>query len=488
MSTPVRNTDGSSTVKTPARRPFASLTSRLVATVVLLLAVLALSIAVLTGAGMRSYLTAELDQRIVRVADGLLAPRGPGGPPGNDVGNQAPGTLVAGDLNGLVTGGGFADDTELTTAQREAVLDAATTNGTTAHLEGLGSYRLRLEERRGVSLVVGLPTDEVDAAVTRLWVWEGVLSALGLALAAGLGWWLVRRQLAPLREVAATAHRVVDLPLSQGATPLTERVPDALADGTGEVGQVGAALNQMLDHVDAALASRHRSEQQVRQFVADASHELRTPLATVRGYAELARRRPDDVAVARTALDKVEHEAERMGELVEDLLLLARLDQGRPLLAEPVDLAQLAAELVNDARVLAPGHHWRMTLEPAEVVGDAGRLSQVVSNLVTNAWRHTPDGTTVEVAVTHRPSDGAVVLSVADDGPGIGEDLRGRVFERFARGDTARQRAGQGTGLGLSLVEAIIGAHGGTVELQPRPGGGTVAVVVLADAESRPAG
>jgi len=222
--------------------------------------------------------------------------------------------------------------------------------------------------------------------------------------------------------------------------------------------------------VETSLEARHRSEQQVRQFVADASHELRTPLSTIAGYTELARTRPDPQTTA-TALGKVEEEAGRMTTLVEDLLLLARLDAGRPMASEPVDLTRLLVEAVSDARVLAPGHHWRIVVpdEPIEVTGDEQGLHQVVTNLLNNARKHTPPGTTV--TVTGR-SDG---FDVHDDGPGFPAALVPQAFERFARGDASRNRAG-GAGLGLALVEAIVRSHAGTVTLSSEPGDTTVAV------------
>jgi two-component system OmpR family sensor kinase len=283
----------------------------------------------------------------------------------------------------------------------------------------------------------------------------------------------VRRQLRPLREVAATADRVSALPLAEGDIDLTDRVPAHLTDERTEVGQVGAALNTLLDHVETSLEARHESEQQVRQFVADASHELRTPLATIAGYAELARHRPDDANV-RNALDKVEEESARMTSLVEDLLLLARLDAGRPLEREPVDLTRLLVEAVSDAQVLGAERRWRLDLpeEPLEVIGDEQRLHQVVTNLLTNARKHTPPGTTV--TVTARP-DG---FDVHDDGPGFPVDFVDHAFERFARVDQSRERTG-GAGLGLSLVEAIVRSHGGTVSLTSDPGGTTIAVRLL---------
>jgi two-component system OmpR family sensor kinase len=270
-------------------------------------------------------------------------------------------------------------------------------------------------------------------------------------------------------------------------------VPEHLTDARTEVGQVGSALNTLLVHVESSLAQRHRSEQQVRQFVADASHELRTPLTTIAGYTELARRRPDDAGAVTTALGKVEEESARMTAMVEDLLLLARLDAGRPLARETVDLSRLLVEAVSDARVVAPDHRWRLQLpaESVEVTGDADRLHQVVSNLLANARKHTPAGTTVTVTGT------ASGFSVHDDGPGFPPGLAATAFERFVRGDTSRTRTADGAargtvaggtvaggtvaggaGLGLSLVHAIVTAHGGSVALVSHPGSTTLTVLL----------
>ena len=318
-------------------------------------------------------------------------------------------------------------------------------------------------------MVTGLPTSDVDDTIDGLVRWEALLTLLGILAAAGAGTFVVRRQLRPLREVAATAHTVAELPLATGDIGVTERVPERLTDAHTEVGQVGSALNQLLEHVESSLAARHRSEQQVRQFVADASHELRTPLTTIRGYAELARRHPDDMQATVVALTKVEEESGRMTGLVEDLLLLARLDAGRPLAHEAVDLSRLVLDAVADARVLSPDHRWRVVAdnpEATEVAGDYQRLRQVLVNLLTNARTYTPAGTTVTVSV--RP-DG---FSVHDDGPGFPPGLD--PFERFVRGDESR--TGGSSGLGLAIVKAIVGAHGGTVSLSSVPQDTTVDV------------
>jgi len=464
-----------------------TLTARLVVTAVALVAIVVALTAIVTTFATRSHLTEQLDddvrgsaERASRAYEQGLSRPPPGQPP-VEVRGQSVGTLTA----FLVTDGQQWGDVivaEGVTADRRRLSDAVLAvlrevpQDYEVHevdLPGLGEYRVQANanEPRAVS---GLPTDDVDDAVASLTRWELFLGLLGVLAAALAGTVVVRRQLRPLREVAATAHTVAALPLASGDVDLAERVPDRLTDERTEVGQVGSALNTLLSHVEEALSARQRSEAQVRQFVADASHELRTPLATVQGYAELARRRPDDVEELRAALSKVESASHRMAALVEDLLLLARLDSGRPLERRPVDLTRLVLEAVADARMLAPGHEWRLDLaeEPIEVTGDEHRLHQVVTNLLTNSRTHTPPGTVVTVSA--RPGE----LSVHDDGPGFPPGLVGSAFERFTRGDDARVRAGDtgGAGLGLSLVEAIVAAHGGQVALESRPGDTTVTV------------
>jgi two-component system, OmpR family, sensor kinase len=469
------------------RRPFASLTSRLVITTVALVLVVSVLTGLAATLAIHKRLTDQVDAQLddaVRQAPFLLN-HPPDGPDGGPQFNTRPGTIVA----------AFFDDPSITdlayktnvgreqpetlSADVRSQLQSVQPDGEThsIDLSGLGGYRVRAIQATDGVLVVGLPTQDVSDAVESLIGYEAVLIALGALVAAGGGVLLVRRQLRPLREVAATADRVSALPLAEGEIDLAERVPERLTDERTEVGQVGAALNTLLDHVETSLDARQRSEQQVRQFVADASHELRTPLATIAGYTELARRRPDE-HIVRSALGKVEEESGRMTSLVEDMLLLARLDAGRGLQREPVDLSRLLVEAVDDARVLGPDHRWRLELpepsadgvpQPVEVVGDEQRLHQVVTNLLTNARKHTPAGTTVTVTV--RP-DG---FDVHDDGPGFPPEFVGHAFERFARVDQARERSG-GAGLGLSLVEAIVRSHGGTVAIKSASTGTTIEV------------
>ncbi|WP_121257749.1 sensor histidine kinase [Nocardioides ferulae] len=460
-----------------------TLTARLVAVVVLLVVFAAAAIGVATTVAMRQNLDQRLDADVhdtmrFALGPGLLRP--PGEPddfgPGEPFGTLRAVLLDDGDAGGQVLDeeqdGAGSTSTALDERQLDALADLrASTDPQTVDVPGLGSYRVLVTELDGGRVVAGLPRTEVEQTIADL-VWLEVLATIvGVLAAATAGAFVVRRQLAPLRDMAGTAHRVAELPLATGEIALDERVPARLTDDRTEVGQVGNALNTLLDHVESSLTARHRSEQQVRQFVADASHELRTPLATIAGYSELARRHPDDEAALRTALAKVEEESSRMTSLVEDLLLLARLDAGRPLAAETVDLTSLLLEAVADARVLAPEHRWRLDLpdHALEVRGDERRLHQVVTNLLTNARKHTPPGTTVTVRAD---SSG---FSVHDDGPGFAPELAGQAFERFTRGDRARHREG-GAGLGLALVEAIVGALGGTVGLDSRPGDTTVTV------------
>lgn len=353
----------------------------------------------------------------------------------------------------------------------------------------LGDYRVaatpainRLTNAQ-VILVVGLPLEPQQRTLETITLTAVLTGLLGLLTMAAAGTLMIRRNLQPLHRVAGTAQRVSKQHLASGQVALAERVPAAYTDPRSEVGQVGLALNELLDHVDAALNARHQSELRVRKFVADASHELRTPLAAIRGYAELTRREQQPVpASVAHALARVESEATRMSSLVEDLLLLARLDAGRPLQQQEVDLTELVVNAVSDAHAASPAHKWRLALpeEPVLVPGDQARLHQIVANLLANARVHTLPGTTVLTSIRREP--GWVRLSVHDDGPGVPAELQAEVFQRFARGDSARTRAGGSTGLGLSIVAAVVAAHGGRVELVSRPGDTTFTVLLPAPA------
>jgi len=402
--------------------------------------------------------------------------QGAGPPPGLFQPGVALGTLSALINNGVIERAGILTGPELCQEPSAATLTALLSlapadNPVNLSVDGYGDYRvLATELPNGDIAVTGLPLSPVRDTQLRLGVIMLIVTIAALLLAAAIVYFIVRRNLRPLDRVAATARQVVTVPLHEGEVDLSVRVPARDTDPRTEVGQVGSALNQLLGHVSDALTARQESEMQVRQFVADASHELRTPLASIRGYAELAQRDQVDAATVTHALRRVESESQRMTSLVDDLLLLARLDAGRPLSEDPVDLTMLMIDVVSDAQVAGPDHHWQLELpeEPIEVRGDEARLHQVLANLLSNARTHTPPGTTVRAGLA--TSAGWVVLTVSDDGPGIDEHLQAGIFDRFVRGDSSRSRLAGSTGLGLAIVKAVVTAHGGTVSVAGRPG------------------
>jgi two-component system, OmpR family, sensor kinase len=336
----------------------------------------------------------------------------------------------------------------------------------TVEAEGQAHFRYRalatpLAAGQG-TLVVAIPLFEVDRTLKRLIVGEVVVSLVVLGLVAGLALWLVRVGLRPLTGIGETAGAIAAGDLSRRVEPANDRT---------EVGRLGLALNAMLAQIEAAFEERRASEERLRRFVADASHELRTPLTSIRGYAELfqrgAKSRPKDLA---KTMERIEAESARMGILVDDLLLLARLDQGRPLQREEVDLSRVVTDAVESARTIEPDRPIDLDADGLVIVmGDEARLRQVLDNLLDNVRVHTPARTPVRVSVG--PAGEDVVLSVTDEGPGLAPEVAGRVFERFYRGDPARSRETGGAGLGLSIVAAIVDAHGGSVSADPGPDG-----------------
>ena len=456
----------------------------------------------------------------------------PGEAPSSGTENQSPlppgqgaGTINVVYENGSVRFAGYIDasgNLQQLTDEQVAELETVPSDDRphTVEVSGLGSFRaVSTTTERGEPSITAMSTAAVTETLEGYLLVEAGLVAAGIVLASVLGTWLVRRSLRPLDSLADAAVHVSELPLDRGEVEEIPRVDEQFTDERTEVGQVGAALNRMLDHVEASLTARHESETQVRQFVADASHELRTPLASIRGYSELVRRSPDQVPPdTLRALDRIESEALRMGDLVEDLLLLARLDAGRPLDRDPVDLAALAIDAVADAHAASRDHVWELDLplaggegpvvegdegsttgdrDPAEVdtltldgdgilaegdalwadgddtfdipdvtvVGDEARLRQVFTNLLGNARVHTPPGTRVVVSIRPDGED-HVVLSVTDDGPGIPPALLPSLFQRFSRGDSARNRVGGSTGLGLAIAQAVVQAHGGEISVR----------------------
>jgi two-component system OmpR family sensor kinase len=354
---------------------------------------------------------------------------------------------------------------------RSRASGAEPTLTTARAVSGQTEYRLIAKPLGGEgTVVVAMPLTDVRATQHRLLLIEGIVSGLVAAAIGLVAYWLTRRELRPLERIAQTSRAIAGGDLSQRV----ER-----ADPRTEVGQLGEALNTMLAEIERAFAERMAAEERLRQFVADASHELRTPVTSIRGFAELFRRgageRQADLA---NVMRRIEQEGERMGELVEELLLLARLDQGLPLEREPVDLAAVVESAVEAARATDPERPIDVEWESQLVVlGAESRLRQVVDNLLTNARVHTPPGTPVHVRLA--TEDERVVLEVADEGPGVPAEEAARVFERFYRTDRSRARSQGGVGLGLAIVRSLVEVHGGTVDYRPRTGGGSVFRVSL---------
>ncbi len=477
------------------RRP-RTLRTRLVVASVVLIAVVCAVIGTVTTLALRQHLNDQLNGQVKDAGKRLSVPFKPGGgdePPATE--DRIEGFVTKGPVLEKTVAAEVGADGEVTRAvmaQRQSdeasgfegraaelgdtvkdVLSEVPTDGGThtVTLPGLGGYRVTYVNGFEGDYYVALPAETVTDTLDTLVLVELSVTAAAVVAAGIAGTVIVGVATRPLRRVAATATRVSELPLHTGEVNLSERVPESETDPHTEVGRVGAALNRMLDHVHAALHSRQQSETRVRQFVADASHELRTPLASIRGYAELTRRGGEQVGPdTRHALGRIESEAGRMTLLVEDLLLLARLDAGRPLRFERTDLVPLVVDAVSDARAAGMDHHWRLDLpdEPALVSADAARLQQVLVNLLGNARTHTPPGTTVTARVQRR---GAwLCVDVEDSGQGIPAELLPHVFERFARGDSARTRATGSTGLGLAIVQAVTVAHGGAVTVDSVPG------------------
>ena len=408
-------------------------------------------------------------------------------PAGLDAPGQAAGTLaLLRNRQGVVASAYINNEGKYTYLTRDqintlmAALNSGKTKPFTVYVEGLGTYRV-LVTRDSVSsdaVLTGVSLADDEALIGRQMIIEVLLVGSGVVLAAVVCFGLVSRFLQPLRRVAATARQVATQPMDSGEVQIERRVSLADLCSSTEVGEVGTALNTLLDHVNDALEVRQRSETQVRQFVADASHELRTPLAAIRGYTELVRsgREGDQLSeISQQAMDRIASESLRMSELVNDLLLLARLDAGRELEDELVDLAPVLIESVADAQIAGPEHTFELDLSAVFgadedldeqlplVRGDEQRLRQVLANLLANARLHTPAGTHVWVKLLQEGDEYRIV--VADNGPGISPQLRGKLFERFTRADASRNRQGGSTGLGLAICAAIAQAHGGSVQL-----------------------
>ncbi|MDJ1113352.1 sensor histidine kinase [Microbacterium dauci] len=467
-----------------------SLQARLITAVVSFVSIILITVGLATGAILGTIVSDNLDSQVTRAAERVhWSPTATAEQILSD-GPVEPGTLlIVGNLAGT-TGAYVEDDGTVSTFTVDAtLLRKLTQQGwATLPVADVGEYRLRIaNDPTGVFAIVGMPTSEVSAITARVVTTVALLTAGGLLVLAAVIALIIRSSLAPLRSVADTATRVAATPMSEGAVTISERVPEEDTDDHTEIGRVGLALNTLLDHVDSSLAARQRNEERMRAFVADASHELRTPLASIRGYSELSLRgiRQQDAAgmpspviteTTRESLERIQAQSLRMSALVEDLLLLARLDEGKELVYGAVDLTRLAVEAVSDARVAGADHDWIIDVpdEPVIVAGDTSRLTQVAANLLANARVHTPAGTTVSASVA--VEDGDALLRIHDDGPGISPDIADELFERFSRADTSRARQTGGTGLGLSIAKAIVDGHGGVLSVASEPGSTTFTV------------
>jgi two-component system OmpR family sensor kinase len=474
----------------------------LIVAVLALVAVALALIGVASVAALDGYLVGRLDTQLRSVAQRSAdEPRRPG--PGPRGGPPSPYLvqyrLADGQLDGEYKDLLEESDQSPRVPDEAAWFDANSGKVLTVPATGGdGRWRVAVQPRRdgsGGSVVVAASLDGIDSTTRQLRLIDLVVSLVVLVALAGVGAAIVRASLRPLVDIEQTARAIA-------AGDLTRRVPDR--DPRTEVGRLGRALNTMLAQIESAFGARaaseaaarrseeaaRHSEDRMRRFVADASHELRTPLTTIRGFAELYRQgAARDPAELDRLMRRIEDQAARMGLLVEDLLLLARLDQQRPLDRDPVDLLALAAEAVNDAHAVAPDRWIELVLGTGDgdvgtalvVLGDDQRLRQVLANLVNNALTHTPAGSPVEVRVGTAPLDGrpGAAVEVVDHGPGLTPEQTERVFERFFRADPARSSAAGGTGLGLSIVAALVAVHGGTVQVDSVPGRGARFRVVL---------
>jgi two-component system OmpR family sensor kinase len=464
-----------------------SLRARLVLAVIALAATALVAADVVTYSSLRSFLFDRVDSSLDDSAHSL------GSPGSDDDGAATPGVAVqvrsldgATVLTTLPTrplpGHGapsprlpatIAPPTHVSGRDRVRYLTVPGTSGGER-------YRVRasIEPGANAMLVVATSLRDADSTLGRLLVVELIATALVIGGIAVLGLWLVRVGLRPLDAIEETAAAIASGELSRRVERADERT---------EVGRLGIALNAMLAQIESSFRAREASERKLRRFVADASHELRTPLAAVRAYAELfgrgASEHPDDLARSMSGIGR---ESERMSLLVDDLLLLARLDEGRPLEREPVELGELVTEAVETARAVEPERPIELAAERATVTGDRDRLRQVVDNLLANVRAHTPAGTPVRVSVAAH--DGTAEITVADSGPGLAPDELAHVFERFYRADASRARTSGGVGLGLSIVAAVAEAHGGTVSARSGPGAGatfTISLPLVAEPEAQ---
>jgi two-component system, OmpR family, sensor kinase len=460
-----------------------SLRGRLLIGVITLMVVGLVSLDAATYVSLQSYLLGRLDDQLSSgraAAVGVLEGTGPGRGPTD----QFPiGTVVElmrpdGSLIGHPLRYDFPSSTSTALPVLPSKPPAAATepHPATLTLDGTGGvahYRAAIwpeDSLQGNFVVLAIPMDSVTSTLDQLLFRETIISAALVVATALIAFLIVRLGLRPLQRMGVVAGEIAAGDLSRRVEPATPKT---------EIGRLGLALNGMLSQIEAAFAQSKASEQRLRRFIADASHELRTPLTSIRGYSEMLRRgaaeSPTDADLARR---RIEEESVRMSTLVDDMLLIARLDQGRPLEMKPVDLQDIARDAVDDARAVAPQREISLNAaDPAVVSGDDVRLRQVLGNLVRNALVHTPSGSPIEISVSSE--DSVARLSVADHGPGLHAEDRERIFEAFYRADPSRSRDSGGAGLGLSIVNAVVAAHGGKVTVKETSGGGATFEVEL---------
>ncbi|MEO6703361.1 MAG: HAMP domain-containing sensor histidine kinase [Jatrophihabitantaceae bacterium] len=472
-----------------------SLRTRLTVLLAGLLLIACAAVGIATVIALRSSLMDRLDQQLDAAGSRYAAALEHAADPDNDhdVDNaetstigQSAGTLGARIYQHTITAVGVVSDRDhprqITAADRAMISSLrASPAKQDVDFPGLGGYRLLVSAGSdGDVLVTGLPTEPINETVRHVLAAEAIAFAVVVVTMGFIGAFAVRRSLRPLDRVASTALRVSELPLSSGRPELTERVPQG--DDRTEVGRVAIAVNHMLTRIEQALTERQRSEDRLRQFLADASHELRTPLAVVRSHSELIEQQARDLPGAvNHSLDRIESAAARMSRLVDDLFLLARLDSGQSLRQDQIDLSRVALEAMADARVTAPDHRWSLDLpdHPVTVLGDEYRLQQVIVNLLANARVHTPAGTKVRLSIAEHGDQ--VELSVRDDGPGFPPGITARAHERFVRGDASRTTTEGGSGLGLAIADSVISAHRGSLRIESAPGQTWIRILLPAD-------
>jgi len=430
-------------------------------------------VALIVTATTRTQLIDQVDARLTAAAQSPF----PGQRPPPNPANDRPSIFYFGsfDADGQLQtdrGADFTDgtpDVTLAEARASAIAERAFTADS---VEGGGArYRvLGRTDGHGTVGVIAQPLTDVDDTMNQLILIEVIASSIVFLVLGAVTWWVVRLGIRPIKRMTETAVAIAD-------GDRTQRVPDMPA--ATEAGQLGGALNHMLERLDDAFDQQAASEERLRRFVADASHELRTPVTTIRGYAELYRVGGlDDDHALDEAMRRTEQEAIRMSRLVEDLLNLAKLDEGRPLERRDVDLAVLVADAARDAVAVDPGRPITTdAVAPVVVRGDEDRLRQVIANVVGNALVHTPPGTPIELRVD--AVNGSARIAVTDHGPGMPPEVAAKVTQRFYRADPARGRHRGGSGLGMSIADAAVSAHGGTIGVDSEVGRGTTVTVTL---------